>query len=248
MEPMRSDICLIAGSGLADVLGDAPDHVLPFSAFPELHQPSVAGHRAEVRMYTVAGRRIMMFCGRTHMYEGVAPDVTTAPVRIAARHGARHAIITNAAGGLHPLFRTGDVMIASDLIDWTFRREPQQQRLPSPFILDDAWSARAERAALDHGVPTRRGTYMQVTGPSYETRAEIRMARRLGADAIGMSTAHEATAARTAGMSVVVCSVIANTLSDTARVALTHEEVLEAQHHARARIGAVIEACIATAQ
>jgi purine-nucleoside phosphorylase len=198
-------------------------------------------------MYTIAGRRVMMFCGRTHLYEGVAPDVTTAPLRVAAAHGARHAIITNACGGLHPLFRTGDVMIASDLIDWTFLPQPEHVRTPRPFILDDRWGQLAEHRALERGVAVRRGTYMQVTGPSYETRAEIRMARRLGADTIGMSTGHEARAACALGMNVIVCSVISNTLSDTQRIAVTHDEVLQAQQQARERVRNVIEACIETA-
>lgn len=237
---------MIAGSGVMEAF-DAVSTVaeVSYRDLPGIPAPTVSGHAQVFRVVDLSGVLVGVFGGRFHLYEGHDVSTILAPVAISHLLGVHHVLISNAAGGLHPACAVGDVMLVTDLLNATMLSLPPC--LPPPSVknravIDARWHADIVRGCMRRSTAVRQGTYVQVTGPSYETRAEIRMARRMGADAIGMSTVLEAQYASAVGMSTAVCSMITNTLSDTRRAFVSHTEVLDAALLARTTMRVVIEA------
>ncbi len=248
------DVALVAGSGLSVDLGPpvaGPEPLARWLPFP-VH--GVAGHRHEIELLEVAGgRRVLYFRGRIHGYQGYAPADVVFPVRFAALLGAKVLLMTNAAGGVRPEWPAGTLAAVSDHLNLTgtnpLAGEPPPAwgaRFPDMVdAYDPGLRGLARRHARELGFDLPDGVYAGLNGPSYETPAEVRMLRTLGADLVGMSTVHEVIAARHLGLRCLVLSLVANPGAGVTDAPLHHEEVLEAGQAAAARVRALIEALLA---
>ena len=238
----RPSIGLILGSGLSPLAeaAEAAD-VIPYGDVPHFPKSTVEGHAGRLVLGRLANRTLIIMQGRVHFYEGYPIQQVVFPVRVMQALGVKTLIVTNAAGGLDPTFRPGEMMLITDHINMIGMsgnnplfgpNDPMLgPRFPSMSQAYDPDMRRiAEEVALDEDLPLRKGVYVGLAGPSYETPAEIRFLRLIGADAVGMSTVPEVTVARHAGMRVLGVSGITNlTLTDPAPGQETnHEEVLEA--------------------
>ncbi|HEY8483798.1 MAG TPA: purine-nucleoside phosphorylase [Longimicrobiales bacterium] len=245
---IRPRVSLVLGSGLGALAEELEEAVrIPYTEIPGFAPATVEGHRGVLVAGRLEGVECVVLQGRYHVYEGHAPEVVTVPVRAVAALGARTLIVTNAAGGLNRTFRPGDLMIIDDHINLMWRNPlvgavvPGDERFPDmsrPY--DPELQALAERAALELGVRVVRGVYCAVSGPSYETPAEIRMLQRFGGDAVGMSTVPEVLVARAMGMRVLGLSLITNMAAGLAAGPLSHQEVVAAGAEAAGRFGALV--------
>jgi len=245
---------IILGSGLggfADEIEDAT--AVPFEELPGWPVATAPGHAGRLILGTVAGVPIVGVQGRFHLYEGNAAGLVVQPVLLFRQLGARVAILTNAAGGINPGYGPGTLMIISDHINLTGasplvgqNADELGDRFPD---LTDAWSpalrAALRRAGEAEGVDLDEGIYAGLVGPNYETPAEVRMLRTLGADAVGMSTVLEAIAARWIGLEVCGISLITNPGAGYTGKPLTHQEVLDAGAEAGPRLAGVLRRFIA---
>lgn len=239
----RPRVMLVLGSGLGELADSIEDPVrIPFAEIPGFAPATVEGHRGMLVAGTLEGVEVIALQGRYHLYEGHPAAVVTIPVRAMAALGARTLIVTNAAGGLNPTFRAGDLMIIDDHINLMWQNPligpvvPGDVRFPDmsePY--DRELQAIAEQVALERGIRTVRGTYVGLSGPSYETPAEVRMLQKIGADAVGMSTVPEVIVARAAGVRVLGISLISNAAAGLSAKPLSHEEVVQAGLEARDR-------------
>lgn len=226
----RPEVAVVLGSGLSS-FADGVDNavVAPYADIPGFPHTAVVGHRGAALGCTLGGKSALVFAGRVHHYEGLTSSDVTFGVRLASELGASTLVITNASGGIDPGFDVGDLMLIADQISVVGgpRRLP-----PGTFRMAGAYSARlrevARRVAADERLRLREGVYMGSLGPTYETPAEIRMARRMGASAVGMSTVSEVQAARSMGLEVLGVTLITNVPLPGRFVETTHEEVLEA--------------------
>ncbi len=250
----RPTTAMILGSGLgplADAV-EAADSVA-YAELPHWPQSTVPGHSGRLVAGHLEDRPVLVMQGRFHFYEGYAMDVVTFPVRVMHCFGIDTLVVTNAAGGLNPAFSAGELMLILDhinlpgLVGFHPLRGPNDEALGPRFpdmnrAYDPALQALARQAAAEADVPLNEGVYIALSGPSFETPAEVRMLRVLGGDAVGMSTAPEVTVARHMGMRVLGISGISNVAIDSsaAEGAPTHEEVLEAGKHAAPRMEAVL--------
>lgn len=233
--PLVPEIAIILGSGLGALADHVQaDAVLAYQEIPHFPPPGVEGHAGRLLVGRLDRRPIAVMQGRVHFYEGYAMAQVAFPVRVLHALGARTLVVTNAAGGLNPAFRPGDLMLITDHINFMGTNPligPNEDalgpRFPDMSAAYDVELRRiAETAATDAGIPLRQGVYIGVSGPSYETPAELRMMRRWGADAVGMSTVHEVIVARHAGMRVLGISAITDMATGEEVVPVTHEEVL----------------------
>ncbi|WP_020616748.1 purine-nucleoside phosphorylase [Paenibacillus daejeonensis] len=232
----RPEVGLIMGSGLG-VLGDYMTDVtvIPYHEIPHFPVSTVEGHAGELLIGALANRTVILMRGRFHMYEGYGPELTAFPVRVMKALGVQSIVVTNAAGGIDTGFGTGDLMLITDHINLTGRNPligPNDDELGPRFPdMSEAYSKRLRQIALDQaaaqGFELRSGVYVGLQGPSYETPAEIRMLRILGADAVGMSTVAEVIAARHSGMEVLGISCISNMAAGILDQPLSHVEVME---------------------
>ena len=238
----RPSVGLVLGSGLnplADTVSD-PD-VIPYDEIPHFPTATVEGHQGRLVLGQLAGMCVLVMQGRAHYYEGYSMQQVTFPVRVMRAFGIDTLILTNAAGGLNPEFQAGDLMLLSDHINLIGMgglnplRGPNDPDLGPRFpdmskTYDLGMRRLATRVAANLGVPLRHGVYAGLAGPTFETPAEIRFLRQIGADAVGMSTVAEATIARHGGMRVVGISGISNVAisEQDAQAEASHEEVLEA--------------------
>jgi len=222
-------VAIVLGSGLGEVLKDG-GKVIPYTSIPHFPRSKVPGHAGVLEVGEVA-----VFRGRSHYYEGHSMADVVRPIRVLARLGVEIVVLTNAAGAANPAFRPGELMRIDDHINMMsgnpLRGENLEflgTRFPDMTTTYDRQLRRLAMAASKAvRVPLRSGVYAAVGGPSYETPAEIRMLRRLGADVVGMSTVPEAIAARHAGMRVAAFSCITNLAAGLSRRALSHEEVIQ---------------------
>ena len=222
------DLAFVLGSGwsaAADDLGEVTDSC-PLAELPGFASPAVAGHGGELRIVrTAAGRTAALFTGRTHYYEGRGVPQVVHGVRTAAAAGARTVVLTNGCGGLNPDWPPGTPVLIRDHLNLTAATPLVGARFVD---MTDAYAPRLREVArsVDPGLP--EGVYVQFPGPSYETPAEVQMARVLGGDLVGMSTVLETIAAREAGLEVLGISLVTNLAAGISPTPLHHEEVLEA--------------------
>jgi purine-nucleoside phosphorylase len=235
--PDRPETVILLGSGLGSMPFGRATLRLPYARIPGFPRPRVEGHPG---LLTVE-RGAVLLRGRAHLYEGATPEEVVRPVRALARAGARRLIVTNAAGSVNPAFRPGDLMVIEDHLNLTGANPLRGGRFVDLSRAYDA-RLRAEllRAARKARLRLRRGVYAAVAGPSYETPAEVRMLRTLGADAVGMSTAPEVIAAVAEGMRVFGLSVITNRAAGLSGRPLSHEEVLEVSRRAGNKVEALL--------
>src|SRR3954469_18578758 len=230
------DVAVVMGSGwapAAEAFGPAKGSVA-IADLPGFVPPTAVGHGGEVRSVRVGDRRGLLFLGRTHYYEGRGVDPVGHGVGTAAASGVKTVVLTNAAGGLAPDHRVGQAVIISDHLNLTAR----SPLVGANFVdLTDLYSARLRSLARELDPELTEGVYAALPGPHYETPAEIRMLRTMGADLVGMSTALEAIAARAAGLEVFGLSMVTNAAAGITGEKLDHEEVLAAGKAAAGRLG-----------
>jgi purine-nucleoside phosphorylase len=208
---------------------------------PGFAAPTAVGHGGEIRSVQVGDRRVLLFLGRTHLYEGRGVAAVVHGVRTAAAAGARTIILTNAAGGLAPDHRVGQAVIIADHLNLT----ATSPLVGANFVdLTNLYSPRLREHARRIDPDLREGVYAALPGPHYETPAEIRMLRTLGADLVGMSTALEAIAAQAAGMEVFGLSMVTNAAAGITGEELDHQEVLAAGRAAADRLGQFLVAFV----
>ena len=241
---IQPEVGLILGSGLgvlADYITDAT--TIAYGDIPHFPISTVEGHAGELLIGRLNGRPVVLMKGRFHMYEGYAPELTSFPVRVMKELGVSKLVVTNAAGGINTDYEPGDLMLISDHINLTGRNPligPNEDRFGVRFPdMSEPYSRRlralAQETAQAAGFSLREGVYIGVLGPSYETPAEIRMMRTLGADAVGMSTIAEVVAARHCLIEVLGISCISNMASGILDQPLTHEEVMETTERVKNR-------------
>ena len=246
-EPFAAALVLGSGlGGLAAAVADARS--LPFTRVTGMPPSGVPGHEGRWVAGGLEGRRVLVQAGRYHLYEGHAPEVVRGPVRIAAALGARILIVTNAAGGIRRSLTPGTLMLLEDHLDLIAgspldeRAGPSGGAAESPY--DPALRELAASCARTVGVELQRGVYAALTGPSYETPAEIRMLARLGADAVGMSTVPEVAAARALGLRCLGLSLVTNHAAGIVSVPLAHADVLAAGLEAAPRLERLLRALV----
>lgn len=232
---LRPALALILGSGFGHTLADLMvDAKISYAQLPGFLPVGVSGHAGELCLGHLAGTPVVVLNGRAHFYEGHDMNRVTHAVRTLAALGVRDLLLTNAAGGINRRFCAGNFMVLTDHINFMGvnpLRDANLVGLPRFVDLSRAYdpnlSALLHRAGRASGVKLRRGVYLAVSGPSYETPAEIRAFARLGADAVGMSTVPEAIVARQCGLRVAALSCITNLAAGISRNSLSHAEVLE---------------------
>jgi purine-nucleoside phosphorylase len=242
----------VLGSGLGGFTERFTDPIrLPYREIPGFPEPLVVGHAGELVIGRFAGREVLAQSGRFHLYEGHEAATVALPVRTFAELGIEILLLTNAAGGIRRTFSSGTVMLIADHINLTFRNPligrvlPGEERFPDmsqPY--DESLRQLARTVALERQIPLQEGVYVQVLGPSYETPAEIRMLDRLGADAIGMSTAVEVIAARARGLRCLGFSVVTNLAAGISPGKLSHDEVMETAHRVTGQLQSLVEGVI----
>ncbi|OLN23287.1 purine-nucleoside phosphorylase [Domibacillus antri] len=239
----KPDIGLILGSGLGVLADEVEEAVsIPYEKIPHFPVSTVEGHAGELVIGTLAGQVVAAMKGRFHYYEGYSFEEVTFPVRVMKALGIDTIIVTNAAGGVNESFRPGDLMIITDHLNLMGGNPligKNEDRLGARFPdMSEAYSRElrslAKAAAEKTGISVQEGVYAGNTGPAYETPAEVRMARVLGADAVGMSTVPEVIAARHGGMRVLGISCISNMAAGILDQPLTHDEVMETTEKVRA--------------
>lgn len=227
------------GSGwlpAADALGVA-DHEIPLAELPGFSAPAVAGHGGTVRSLTLGDRRLLIFLGRTHYYEGKGVAAVVHGVRTAAAAGVKTLVLTNGCGGLDPAWAPGTPVLISDHINMTATSPLEGANFVD---LTDLYSSRLRALCREADPSLDEGVYVQLPGPHYETPAEIGMVRAIGGDLVGMSTTLEAIAARAEGLEILGISLVTNAAAGMTGEPLNHEEVLEAGRAAATRMGALL--------
>ncbi len=233
------EIGIVLGSGLGGLAnGITVQHTIPYSDIPNFPISTVKGHEGQMLFGTIAGRRVVAMQGRFHFYEGYPMSAITFPIRVMMQLGIKFLILSNAAGGLNPDFKVGDIMIITDQI----------HTMPNPLIgpHDDRFGDRfpdmsepydkrliqlANAIAQEKGIEVQHGVYCSTTGPTYETPAECRYFRIIGADTIGMSTTPEVIVARQGKLPVFGLSIVSdmgNIYGEEKTITITHEEVIKA--------------------
>ncbi len=238
-DKFQPEIGIVLGSGLGGLAnGIEVEHTIPYSSIPHFPVSTVKGHKGQLMFGTIAGRKIIAMQGRFHYYEGYHMNDVVFPIRVMMQLGIKFLILSNAAGGLNPDFKVGDIMIINDQINM----------LPNPLIgpHDDRFGDRfpdmsepydkrliklADEIAAEKGIEVQHGVYCSTTGPTYETPAECRYFRIIGADTIGMSTTPEVIIARQGKLPVFGLSIVSdmgNIYGEEKTVTITHEEVIAA--------------------
>jgi len=240
----RHDVAVVLGSGwspAAAALGEATA-VVPMAEVPGFTPPTAAGHGGQVLSVPVGRHQVLVLLGRIHAYEGHDLSHVVHPVRTACAAGATVVVLTNAAGGLRPEYWVGQPVLISDHLNLTARSP-----LVGPQFVDlvDAYSPRLRALAREIDPTLAEGVYAGLPGPHYETPAEIRMLRRLGAELVGMSTVHETIAARAAGVEVLGVSLVTNLAAGMTGQPLSHSEVLEAGRQSATAMGSLLAAVLA---
>ncbi len=231
-------IAIVLGSGLGgvvDLLDARPRARLSYADIPNVPGATVEGHAGELVAGNVRGIPAIILSGRAHPYEGYTHREATLLLRAVMALGVETVVLTNAAGGLNPDYDPGDMMLIADQINLSGENPllgPNLDRFGPRFPpLTDAYDSSLRRSAHESaertGVTLREGVYVMLSGPAYETRAEMRMLRAIGADAVGMSTAHETIVARHANRRVLGFSLITNKATEDVETGATHEEVIE---------------------
>jgi len=247
------DVAVVLGSGLGDFANGLRDsRVLPYGQIPNWPVSKVIGHAGQLVAGGVSERRVIALSGRSHFYEGHSMDVVTFATRALGQLGVKVLILTNAAGGINLRFSSGALMLISDHINFMGTNPlvgPNEDRFGVRFPdMSEVYSGRlrglAREVAQGMGLSLEEGIYVAVHGPSYETPAEIRAFRTLGADAVGMSTAPEAIVARHMGMEVLGVSCITNMAAGVLPQALVHDEVMETARRVRGSFIALLEGVI----
>lgn len=246
-------VAVVLGSGLGGVAAAVEEAVeIPYGEIPHFVASTVTGHDGRLIIGSCAGVEVVLMKGRFHFYEGYSMEQVTLPVRVFSLMGIRSLFLTNAAGGAAPHLSTGSLMAITDHINAMGEnplRGPNDERFGPRFpdmssVYTPAYLEAAHEVAREIGVVLLEGVYMGLRGPTYETPAEIRMMRKLGADAVGMSTVPEATVARHCGMKVLAISCITNVAAGLTSAEINHEEVMTVGERTGKQLSELIVAVI----
>ncbi|MBO6148708.1 MAG: purine-nucleoside phosphorylase [Lachnospiraceae bacterium] len=247
------EVALTLGSGLGDFAEEIDvEGRIPYGDIEGFPKSTAPGHAGELIYGTLRGKKIICMKGRVHYYEGYDVTDVVLPTRLMAMMGAKILFLTNASGGVNPIFHAGDFMLITDhistLVPNPLRGENIDElglRFPDMTeVYDRELCNKVRKSAADQGIDLREGVFIQTAGPSYESPAEIKMFRKWGVDAVAMSTVVEAIAAHHAGMRVVAVSCISNLAAGISPTKLTEEEVLEAGKAAAPRFKALVSGAI----
>lgn len=244
------EVALTLGSGLSAYADTLPKTItIPYAVIPHFPVPTVEGHEGSIVSAEIEGVGVLVLAGRSHWYEGVAASDLAFGVRTAVMAGCRTVILTNAAGGCGPGLAPGDLVVLTDhlnLVGTSPLIGPNDDRLGPRFpdmseVYPDVLRQLVHQAAARAGLSVGEGVYAWFPGPAYETPAEVEMARRLGADLVGMSTVPEAVAAHHMGAGVIGISLVTNLAAGRGGGPLSHEEVTEMGRRAHDRFTAVVD-------
>ena len=251
--PLRPALGLVLGSGLGAFAQTLERAVhIPYGQIPHFPTSTAIGHKGELAIGHSHGVPVAVMCGRVHYYEGYTPAQVVFPIRVLAQMGIKILILTNAAGSVNVNYKPGELMIIEDHINYMGINPmigPNEDKLGDRFFdmsepYDPKLREIAEKACRAVAMPVRKGVYIAFSGPSYETPAEIKMSRTLGADAVGMSTVPEVIAARHMGVRVLGISCISNMAAGVIKQKLDYKEVLEVGERVRAGLLDVLERVI----
>jgi len=259
LSPVTPAIGIILGSGLGAFASQVADAVaIPYSEIPHFPQSTVVGHSGKLILGTIAGTPVAVMQGRVHAYEGYPISEVVFPARVLGLLGIKTLIVTNAAGGIRSSLRPGELVAISDQINLTGTNaalgpnEPRFAATPNAgqrfFDMSTAYTPRLRALAVDEadrlGFNLTEGVYLAVLGPSFETPAEIRAFRTLGADLVGMSTVHEVIVGRHMGLDVLGISLVTNMAAGVVDEAIDHEDVLEIGRAAEKQFTSLLTAVI----
>ncbi len=247
------EIGMITGTGLGSLTEIMTiDIRIPYKDIPFFPASTVAGHDGFLVSGTISGKRVLAMEGRFHLYEGYTPSEATFPVRIMKKLGVKYLFISSAAGGFNPMFKTGDLMIIDDHINFTGidpltgpnldefgPRFPDMSRVYDPELI-----LIAKKNAMRHQIDLKQGVYIGITGPSLETPSEVRLMRMLGADAVGMSTVHEVIVAKHCGLKIMAIVVITDMDLPDCMEEIKVEKVIEIAKAASPSLSAIWESVI----
>jgi purine-nucleoside phosphorylase len=250
---LRPHVAIILGTGLGGLAREiAVQTEIPYAELPGFPRPTVETHAGRLLIGTLAGRPVVAMQGRFHRYEGYDLQQVTLPVRALRASGARTLIVSNACGGMHPLWNAGDLVLLADHLNLLFenplvgpadeRAGPRFPDMSAPY--DPELRAVAREAARELGITLREGTYAAVTGPNLETRAEYRMLRALGADVVGMSTVPEVIAAVQGDMRVLGLSIITDLCLPDALEPASIERIIATAERAEPALARLVAAVV----
>jgi purine-nucleoside phosphorylase len=254
LDAAGAELAVVLGSGLAAAADRSSEaRSVLYASLPGFPETTVAGHPGRLMCARLAGRKALIFCGRVHGYEGYPAAEVAFGVRVAATVGVQTLIVTNVSGGVDPSLEEGEIVAISDHLNLTGVSPltgPNDERLGPRFVdMTDTYTPALRQIAADaaratFGEPLREAIYAGLPGPSYETPAEVRMLRTLGAGLVGMSTIHEVIAGRHSGLKVLGLSLVANLAAGVKSTPLRHEDVTDVAAAGAARMGSLLEAVV----
>lgn len=248
----KPEIGIVLGSGLGELADEYCDIKIAYKDIPGFAESTVKGHSGNLIFAKINNKNVVMMQGRYHFYEGHSMETVVYPIKILKQLGIKNIILTNAAGGINPFFKPSSLMIIKDHINFMGTNPligPNNDDLGDRFPdMSEVYTKKLRKVAYSCAekleIPVERGVYIALTGPSYETPAEVNMLRLLGADAVGMSTVPEAITANWMGVNVLGISCICNSAAGVGTVGLSHKEVLEAAEKAKADFKRLVLAII----
>ena len=246
------EILVVLGSGLGGFAEGLEGISVDYKDIPNFKTSSVVGHKSKLFFCELNGKKIVVMQGRLHFYEGHTLAETTFPLKVLAKLGVKKVILSNAAGGINSTYKSGDLVLIKDHINFLganplFGKNDDElgPRFPD---MTEAYSKKlrtlAQDVAQSEGITLKEGVYIAATGPSYETPAEIRMFKILGADLVGMSTVPEVIVANHMGLEVLAISLVTNLAAGISEEKLSHEEVVEAGRVAGVKFTSIVEKII----
>lgn len=252
--PHTPEVGIVLGSGLGNFAAELSiEKEIEYDAIPHFPVSTVEGHRGRLIFGELSGKKIVVMAGRFHFYEGYSPEQVAFPIRVMKKLGIQHLLLSNAAGGVNPAFKVGDLMIITDHISFSTVNPligknhadlgPRFPDMSEPYKKDIIQKARKIAAGLQ--IHLQEGVYFGVTGPTFETRAEYKLIHRMGGDAVGMSTVQEVIIAVHMDLPVFAVSVITDIGIREEDNIITHEEVLQAAREAEPKLTAIFKQLVA---
>ena len=245
----KPKVAIVLGSGLGDFADSLSSKVsIDTSSIPHYPVSTVEGHKGKLVFGKIGKTNLLAFQGRVHFYETGTLNTILYPIQIAHALGVKTLIVTNAAGGVNKQFNPGDLMLMTDQINLTFenplRGNKTTTQVRSAFLYASSLQEIISKTALQHSIALQRGVYLGVKGPSYETAAEIEMIRRIGADAVGMSTVNEVSLAHSLGIKIAGISCITNYATGIKDLKLSHAEVTEVANKVKQKFTLLLKSFI----
>lgn len=244
----KPEIAIVLGSGLGELADEYCDYAIPYNEIPDFIKSTVHGHKGRLVFAEIQGKKVLMMQGRNHFYEGHSMQEITYPIKVMKALGIKTLILTNAAGAVNEEYRPADLMLITDHINHMGSNPligPNDEKLGERFpdmteVYKKSLIKIAEKCAKDLNIDIKKGVYWANSGPSYETPAEIKIIRKLGGDAVGMSTVPEAIVGNYCGLNILGISCITNAASSETSGKLSHEEVIEAANSAKLKFKSLI--------